>query len=416
MTTRFGFIPVSSEALPSVEALEEILGHYGSALRACGGEQRLEGQLTDPLPLFWLVVTGGAERTILKLVEERAQTAPAEPVLLLAHPAHNSLPAALEVLARLRREGRRGRVIYLAEADAEPVGVQIEAALADLKTGSPLRGLRLGLLGEPSSWLVAGVSDQAMIRRVWGPEVVPLAMSEVKRAIAEVDIAEAAGEAAALAANAISIIEPGRADIEDAVRVRIALQRLVEQYHLDAFTIRCFDLVTDLQTTGCLALAALCDAGVIAGCEGDLVSALGLLWAHRLLGETPWMANPARIDERRNSLWLAHCTVPLGLVEGYSLRSHFESGLGLGLQGELPSGPVTLLRIGGSALERLWLAEGQILRAGNEVNLCRTQVEIQLVDGAVTDLLNSPLGNHLVLVRGRHKDRLHDSWRRMNIG
>ncbi len=170
---------------------------------------------------------------------------------------------------------------------------------------------------------------------------------------------------------------------------------------------RCFDLVLNQQTTGCFALAQLADDGVIAGCEGDLVSTVALLWAKKLLGATPWMANPAQLDSESNTLWMAHCTVPRTLVENYRLRSHFESGLGVGIQGTLPEGPVTLLRIGGAGMDRLWLAEGEILRSGNAENLCRTQVEIQLTNGGtVTDLLRAPLGNHLVLALGHHLDRL----------
>ena len=122
------------------------------------------------------------------------------------------------------------------------------------------------------------------------------------------------------------------------------------------------------------------------------------------------MANPAQLDPNSNTLWLAHCTVPRSLVESYSLRSHFESGLGVGIQGALPTGPVTLLRIGGKKMDRLWLAEGEILRSGDAENLCRTQVEIHLTrGGTVADLLLAPLGNHLVLAFGHHLNRLQ-SW------
>jgi len=116
------------------------------------------------------------------------------------------------------------------------------------------------------------------------------------------------------------------------------------------------------------------------------------------------------VDEATNALWLAHCTVPRTLVERYRLRSHFESGLGVGIQGTLPAGPVTLLRIGGVEMRRLWLAEGEIVAAGEAENLCRTQAQVHLSRGNVADLLRAPLGNHLVLVSGHHADRLHRWW------
>ena len=194
---------------------------------------------------------------------------------------------------------------------------------------------------------------------------------------------------AQLRAGAAEVREPTSADVDDVVRVYLALKQIVTEHRLDALTLRCFDLVTRLHTTGCYALARLNDEGIIAGCEGDLVSTLGMMWTHQLLGTIPWMANPAQVNESTNTLWVAHCTVPLKRVNGYRLRSHFESGLGLGIQGDLPLGPVTLLRIGGRQLKQLWLAEGDLVKDGYAENLCRTQAEIRLTKGHVGDLLRA---------------------------
>jgi L-fucose isomerase-like protein len=151
----------------------------------------------------------------------------------------------------------------------------------------------------------------------------------------------------------------------------------------------------------------LIDDGVIAGCEGDLMSTVAMLWTRELLEARPWMANPAQIDLRKDTLCLAHCTVPISLVESYRLRSHFESGLGVAIQGSFKPGPVTLMRIGGSEMRQVWLAEGEILRSGDADNLCRTQAHIRLgAGGTVSDLIRAPLGNHLVTVAGHHLDRL----------
>jgi L-fucose isomerase-like protein len=155
-----------------------------------------------------------------------------------------------------------------------------------------------------------------------------------------------------------------------------------------------------------VALSQLNDDGVIAGCEGDVVSTVGMIWVNRLLGILPWMANPARLDVGANTVLLAHCTVPRSLVESFSIRSHFESGLGVGIEGHFPSGPVTLLRIGGLTMERLWVAEGAITRTGSEPNLCRTQIEVRLDSGLASELLEAPLGNHLIVVPGHHRGRL----------
>jgi len=214
----------------------------------------------------------------------------------------------------------------------------------------------------------------------------------------------------------MAIQEPSQEALEDAVRVYLAMRQLAEKHQLDAITPRCFDLVLKLQTTGCFALAQLNDEGIIAGCEGDLVSTMGMLLAQKLTGQKSWMANPAQVDTAGNAIWLAHCTVARCMVSEYRLRSHFETGLSVGIQGRFPPGPVTLLRIGGKSMEEMWLAEGEILETGDAENLCRTQVKIHLANGGnVSDLLQSPLGNHLVMIQGKYAERIRSWWETMIV-
>jgi L-fucose isomerase-like protein len=123
------------------------------------------------------------------------------------------------------------------------------------------------------------------------------------------------------------------------------------------------------------------------------------------------MANPASIDEERDQVLLAHCTVAPSLVQDIELHTHFESGIGVGLRGRFAPGPVTLMRLGGDALERCWMAEGEVIRAGDADDVCRTQVVVQLAEGATAPLLDDPLGNHLVMFHGHHRRRFERWWR-----
>jgi L-fucose isomerase-like protein len=413
MTVRFGVIPVKPRFLLSEEAFSQIVGSYILALEQMGGERWSDETLENSAPLFYLMATGGTEQVLLNLRAERIKAVPDEPVFLLAHPAYNSLPASLEVLARLQQDNEQGRIFYLKGPDDETGFSQIEATVRDMEVRLALKQARIGLVGPPSDWLVASSPDPATVQGTWGPEVVPIAMDEITQALQAVPSETIASILEPLVTGATEVREPSRTELGEIVRVYVALKQAIERHSLDAITVRCFDLVHDLHTTGCFGLAQLTDDGVIAGCEGDLVSTVGMLWAYMLLGQIPWMANPAQLDEASNTLWLAHCTVPRRIVQDYGLRSHFESGLGVGIQGTLPNGPVTLLRIGGTAMDKIWLAEGEILQAGDAENLCRTQAEVRLTHGKVQDLLHAPLGNHLILVKGHHADRLRAWWETM---
>lgn len=412
MTARFGFLPLASILVQS-DQLASITGAYEQALSEMGGVAWSVADITETLPMFYLVATGGTEGLILSAHETRSITSPGEPVFLIAHPGNNSLPAALEVLARLQQDGVPGRVFYLGDAEDERGLTAIKEAVRDVEVLNALRSARIGLVGPPSDWLVASMPEPSVVRQMWGPEVVAIEMDELRSHIDSVTDEALEPGLRSLTSGATECVEPTAKDLDAVARVHAGLRELVRHHALDAVTLRCFDLVLDRATTGCFALSALADEDIMAGCEGDLVSTVAMMWTHLMTGEMPWMANPAQLDEERNALWLAHCTVPRSMVERYRLRSHFESGLGVGIQGVIPDGDITLVRIGGAAMERLWIAEGVVTMSGEAENLCRTQAHIRLTDGHVGELLTAPLGNHIVLIRGHHARRLWSWWESM---
>jgi L-fucose isomerase-like protein len=210
--------------------------------------------------------------------------------------------------------------------------------------------------------------------------------------------------------GASGLHEPEPPAVVEASRVYRALHDLIDDEALDALTLRCFDLIERLHTSGCVALAQCNDDRVIAGCEGDVVSTVAMLWVERLLDEVPWMANPADVDPGSGRLTLAHCTIARSIVESYRLRTHFESGEGVGIEGRYPLGPVTLVRLGGRGLDQLWTAEGEVVDRGADEDRCRTQIDVGVAPGVVDGLLQAPLGNHVVVVRGHHARRLRSWW------
>lgn len=408
MSMRFGFIPLKAKLMK--EAFNQAIIEYAPVFEQLGGEQITEEQLNNPLPILYFIATGGTEQMMLNILERRNQYVKNESVLLIAHPAYNSLAASLEILAKLQQEGINGQIFYLNGVNDEAGIDKIKTALKNIEIKIGLKQSRIGMIGKPSDWLVASSPDPAILQKTWGPEVIDIPMDEIIKTLEMISSDEINEILDSLVSNATEIREPSQNELQEAVRVYVALKKIVKKYNLNALTIKCFDLVTQIKNTGCFGLAQLSDDGIIAGCEGDLVSTTGLFWVYKLLNKIPWMANPSQLDEKNNSLWLAHCTVPRSITKNYCLRSHLESGLGVGIQGNIPKGPVTLIRIGGKNMDKLWIGEGEIIQSGNSENLCRTQVEVSLTNGNVQDLLINPLGNHIVLVNGHHGSYLKNWW------
>jgi L-fucose isomerase-like protein len=241
--------------------------------------------------------------------------------------------------------------------------------------------------------------------------VIPIAMEEIEVRYQEAGPAAGRSLSDSIGDSATLLVGVERPDVADAGRLYPALAGAVHAHDLDAFTVRCFDLLHDLKTSGCLAIAQLNDDGIVAGCEGDLVSAVAMMWVRQLLDATPWMANPASIDPVAGSVLLAHCTIAPSLVNGFALRTHFESGIGVGIAGDVPAGDVTLIRIGGSNMDKIWIAEGTVEPHVPLEDVCRTQMHVGLDRPELAgELLERPFGNHIVAITGRHARRLLAWW------
>ncbi|MCU0293322.1 MAG: hypothetical protein MUF10_15240 [Thermoanaerobaculaceae bacterium] len=409
MTEGIAVVPVQSGFLDA-PALDALLRPLLPDVAGIGGSLAGDAAVDARAPLMVLVATGGTERKVLDLVARRQRAVGPEPVCLVAHPGNNSLAASLEVLARLQQDGTRGRICLLRGVDDSPGAARLAAAAADLRLWHALRAARIGLVGEPSDWLVASAPDVEVVRAQWGPEVRRVPLQSVLDRMAGVADDEAAGFVARWLARATpGEASPPRGDVVAAGRIWAALHAIVAEGGLDAVTVRCFDLLLSSGASGCLALAELADEGIVAGCEGDLCATLGLLLVRLRLGQVAWMANPIDLDESANAVRLAHCTVPPSLTRSFALRSHFESGRSVAVAGELPAGAVTLLRVGGVGLDRVWLAEGVAAPAPPAESSCRTRLDVVLHTSAVGELLRHPLGNHLVVVPGAHARVLADA-------
>lgn len=397
----FNYIPVASK-LHDKHSLSAMLAGHEKALAGIGGK-RIDGAVADGQGVaFHFVQTGGVENEVIRRYRSRAQQGKAGPMLLIAHPAHNSLPAALEILAQVQQEGGAGRIYLLKGLGDTATLSDIERTALCVEANRKLSEDRLGLVGESSDWLVASSQRPAVVSARFGTKVVPLVVDELRAHIAR-DPAPAHGAEFTVWDGATGAEGVTREGFARAVGVSRGLEELVKAYRLSAVTVRCFDLVTQDGTTGCLALSRLADKGITAGCEGDIPSVMMLRWLFHLTGKAGWMANPSDLDVRKGEVLLAHCTVPLGLVGEHRLKTHFESGLGIGIDGTFPAGPVTLLRLGGANLDRWWGAEGTLFESRHAEDLCRTQVRVRISPSAIGELLEAPLGNHLVLIPGHVK-------------
>ena len=125
-----------------------------------------------------------------------------------------------------------------------------------------------------------------------------------------------------------------------------------------------------------------------------------MMLCKKLTGEPCFQVNPARIKADGEMLF-AHCTLPLKMTEKHEYTTHFESGIGVAIHGDLPTGDYTLVKLSGD-LKRLFAEDVELERCQFEQNLCRTQVWIKATPAASRYFLTAPIANHHILIRGHH--------------
>ena len=351
------------------------------------------------IPDAFMIATGGVENLFKRVwsaidVETLCSPKGSKTVTMIADGRNNSLAAALEILTYLGNNGAEGRIVH---------GTNDEIISAIVETGraASLRG-RIGLFGQPSDWLIASGVDRAFLRQRYGIETIDIDLQRLIDGIKTVPQAEAVKVAQTMVKRARSVEEPTCADMVEAAKAYLAIKKICQEEHLEALTIRCFDIVKACGTTSCLALALLNDEGIVAGCEGDMQTLLSMLLAKRLCGEVAFMANPSQLTD--DSSMLAHCTIPLTMCDETVVRSHFESGIGVAIQGLLPLTDYTLFKWGGPQLDRYFVTEAQAVETPYSNHFCRTQITLNV--NLKPYLLQHSIGNHHVIIHGRHAEEI----------
>ena len=304
-------------------------------------------------------------------------------------------------------EAARTEAASTEAATAEAASDEATSADALVKA---LGGCTIGLIGEASPWLIAsGIDKEALSERcgVSFREISIGTLADKYLGYRELWknhtlSAGARAELDEVICRFSCSLEGDRTteDLSDAAIMYLALASICKEEHLDAVTVKCFDLLSSCKTTACLALALLNDNGIIAGCEGDIPSICTMLAVYKALGRPSFMANPASIDSDNLSIDFAHCTIPTVMVENCTLPSHFESGIGIGINGEVPLGNYTLCKLSGKTLDRSLICNGRLIKGEYLSNRCRTQVRFIFESKAEFDAFcKARVGNHIILFK-----------------
>lgn len=327
---------------------------------------------------------GGTEGIFLKDLEKIPQ-----PCFLLTTGANNSLAASMEILSYLRQHDIPGEIIHGTD---EFVCNRIKTIAQVFKAKKRLSNFKIARVGKPSDWLISSDVDAKESKELNGIEIIDVTMDEFFEEINKKEYVE----------NKFTELIKSKGydekEIAEALYIYGALRRIVDKYHLDGITVRCFDLLDTVHSTGCAALAILNAEGIYASCEGDTPALISMAVLGELTNKPVFMANPSRIDTDKNEIIFAHCTLPINMPTDFEIMTHFESQLGVAFRGKIKEGPITVFKCDG-LMEEYFVTSGQLLENLSLYNLCRTQIRLHL-DKPVTYFLTESIGNHHLIIEG----------------
>lgn len=299
-------------------------------------------------------------------------------IKLLTSGESNSLAASMEILSYLRMKGQKGEILHgspehiasrIMSCCQEDVASRFIRPLPSIDLG----GIRLGVIGQPSDWLISSGVDYCKAAQRLNVEFIDIPMERL-----------------------LSEIRRSNADLrsfQGSEAIYAALVKLIESYKLGGLTLRCFDLLDSVHNTGCLALARLNADGFPSSCEGDIPALISMAYLQKARGCPGFQCNLSKIDG--DEFLFAHCTVPLNMLDSFSYTTHFESGIGTAIKGEIKLGKAEIFKIAPN-LEEYVSITGEILRNESFPRLCRTQIVVK-APGASDYFLRSPLANHHVI-------------------
>lgn len=325
-----------------------------------------------------LIQSGGSEGLFLENINKLKG-----PFYLLTYGNNNSLAASLEILSYLKDHNLEGEVLH---GSNEYIVKRIKE-LARVNTS-----YKLGVIGKPSDWLIASTVSYENAARLHNVELIDIPINKVC-------------DYYLYSINDYNFkFDYNKEEINKALKLHKALNTIKDEYSLNGLTIRCFDLLNKLNTTSCLSLALLNQKGIVATCEGDIPTMISMHILNKVSNQVGFQANPSRIDVENKKMILAHCTLPLNMVDNYYLDTHFESGIGVAIKGYLKEEKITIFKLSRN-LKDYYVTTGSIIRNLEESNLCRTQIEVT-IDENIEYFLNRPYGNHHVVIYGDYKKEI----------
>jgi hypothetical protein len=254
-------------------------------------------------------------------------------------------------------------------------------ALCGLKN---TRNSRILTIGGSGAWSQPLEPTMKMVREKYNLEINDVPYEELGKLIMEARsdntiVDSARKKTADYLLDSTVKLETDRKFVENCFVLEDVIIRLMERFNCRAVTINnCMGTIMPLaETSACLTLSLLNDAGYLAYCESDFVVVpAGILLAN-ISGKPSFLNDPTY--PHHNIITLAHCTAPRRM-DGKNLAparilTHFESDYGAAPKVEMLLGQTVTSVMPDFAFEKYVGLPGKIVN-NPFMDICRSQIDV----------------------------------------
>ncbi len=270
-------------------------------------------------------------------------------------------------------------------------------------------GKRIVAIGGAGGWGKGGQKAPEIARNLWKLDIVDYSYKDLqpRLKVARKDASlvkrcEAAADRY-LAQSRVSL-HTARQFLNNAFVLTEVMKDIMDEAHTDAITVHaCMGTIMGIsETTACMPLSMLNDAGYLAFCESDFVVIPSGILLHYISGKPVFLNDPTYPHE--HVVTLAHCTAPRKMdgrhAERAKILTHFESDYGAAPKVEMKLGQICTNLVPDFDCKKWVGFEGRIV--GNPfLDICRSQIDVKILgDGAA--LLQEMKGFHWMMSYGNY--------------
>jgi len=268
-------------------------------------------------------------------------------------------------------------------------------------------GKRIVAVGGPAGWGVGGRKAPEISRTLWKMDIRTVSYKTlgqmIKTARANKTLVAYCRDCAGRFLKRQGIrLETERIFVDNAFLLTEVFKDLMAQHRTDAITINsCMGTIMPIaETTACLPLMLLNDAGYQAYCESDFVVIPSGILLHYITSRPVFLNDPTYPHD--NVVTMAHCTAP-SMMDGQNheptrILTHFESDYGAAPKVEFKKGQAMTI-IDPDFDAKVWLGFRAKVLDNPFLDICRSQTDIG-IEGDCETLVAETRGFHWMACYG----------------